>query len=112
MKKILISSVFFDEISKIISGKYEIVDHDAELVIFDGECGCVPTGKSLAIFKGNVSRGTYSDFISYPLRCDELLLRIERLLLEDKFFENGPLVIDPSRCTVLINGVQVHLTML
>ncbi len=112
MKNILISSVFRDEISEMLSGKYEIVDGVAELVIFDGECECVPSGKSLAIFKSTVSRGTYSDFITYPFRCDELLLRLERLLCEDKLFENGALVIDTSRCTVLLNGVQVHLTML
>ena len=112
MKKILINSVFRDEISKIISEKYEIVDAGADLIIFDGDGEYVPSVKSLAVFKNGVSNGTYSDFITYPIREDELFLRIKRILFEDGLFENGALVIDTARCTVTLEGAQVHLTML
>lgn len=112
MKKIFISSIYRNEITEMLSGKYEIVDGGADLIIFDGDGEYVPSGKSLAVFGSELSGGTYSDFITYPIREDELIFRIERLLFDDGLFENGALTIDTYRCIVTIDGMQVHLTML
>lgn len=130
MKKVLVLSEYSAEIIKAISGKFSIVgaiengNDDIFCATVDGKSvsrASLPTGiKILAVFRADEKiEGDFDDFIVRPCSHGEISARISRLSDASKLsksserpFKNGTLVIDFEKCTVMLGGKSVHLTML